>query len=421
MRKRLIILSLVATLSAYAQNRHVVLISIDGLRPDMYLDSSWPAPNLRALMKRGMYSQHVLSVFPAYTYPAHTAMLTGKPPAESGVTHNVKDDAGNWFWFLENIHAKTLWQAAREKGLTTGAVQWPVSVGSGITYNIPEIWDVKRPGDRITETRKYATPGLIEEIELQATGKLDSVNMNEEHFSFDENAARMAGYIFKKYAPNFLAIHFACVDGMEHTYGREHDSVRLALANADHAVGIILEAIAQSNYRDSTTIIVVGDHGFSDIHTVIRPNVLLQGMNVKFKSSGGSAFLYGDVTERNKVVKRLNALPDSVKQLFRIMDRKELDELGADGNALLALSGALSVVFSAAVPSSVGPGTTINASSVGFISKTKGGHHGYDPRMPEMWTGFIAAGAGIKKGKTIPEMKLTDIAGMIAGLLHVTL
>ena len=31
--------------------RHVVMISIDGLRPEFYLDDSWAAPELRALLK----------------------------------------------------------------------------------------------------------------------------------------------------------------------------------------------------------------------------------------------------------------------------------------------------------------------------------------------------------------------------------
>jgi hypothetical protein len=37
---------------AFPQTRHVILIWIDGLRPAMYLDFSWPAPKLRYLIKR---------------------------------------------------------------------------------------------------------------------------------------------------------------------------------------------------------------------------------------------------------------------------------------------------------------------------------------------------------------------------------
>ncbi len=74
---------------AHAQagvTKHVILISIDGFHPDMYLDKSWPTPNLRELMKAGTYAGHMLSVFPVYTYPSHTAMLTGALPARSKIS-----------------------------------------------------------------------------------------------------------------------------------------------------------------------------------------------------------------------------------------------------------------------------------------------------------------------------------------------
>ena len=48
-----------------AAGRHqLILISIDGLRPDFYRDSSWPAPNLQALARRGVSADGVRGVFP---------------------------------------------------------------------------------------------------------------------------------------------------------------------------------------------------------------------------------------------------------------------------------------------------------------------------------------------------------------------
>src|SRR3569833_1144839 len=108
----LIILLSVTCLAVKAQVKHVILVSIDGFHPDMYLDKSWPAPNLRTLMKRGTYAEHMLSVFPSYTYPAHTAMLTGALPARSGINFNQPIGGnGNWFWFTKDIKVPTLWQA----------------------------------------------------------------------------------------------------------------------------------------------------------------------------------------------------------------------------------------------------------------------------------------------------------------------
>jgi predicted AlkP superfamily pyrophosphatase or phosphodiesterase len=248
---------------AKAQVRHVVLISIDGFHPDMYLDKSWPAPNLQLLMKGGVYAEHMFSVFPAYTYPTHAAMVTGALPARSGIAYNqpVNDRNGNWNWFNKAIRVPTLWQVFKQHGLTTASVEWPPSVTNDITWDIPEIWSNANPEDRITEARKYATPGLIKEIEENATGKLDSNAMREDYLSLDEQAGRIAGYIFKTKKPAFMAVHFAEADGKEHDHGRDADSVRLAVAADDHAIGDILEAIQRSGLKDSTAVIIVGDHG----------------------------------------------------------------------------------------------------------------------------------------------------------------
>lgn len=424
-------------ISGFAQPvRHVVLISIDGLRPEMYLDKNWPSPNLQSLMQEGVYANHLKSVFPAYTYPSHTAMVSGALPARSGICYNQPvGSKGEWNWYTKAVKVPTIWQALKKAGLPTASVEWPVSVTDEITYDLPEIWDVQSPEDRITEARKYATPGLIDEIEQNATGKLDSNTMNEGYFSLDENAGRAAGYIFKKYRPYLLAVHFACVDGMEHEYGREGDSVRLALASVDRAIGDVLEAIRRSSLKDSTTVIIVGDHGFSNFNTVFRPNILIKDLPARFIAAGGSAFLYLNggktVPEAEKQViiravkRKLDSLPAAQRDSFRFVDRPELDKMGADSAAILALAATPGLVFSGAVAAkpavNAGPGTSIQQNTqIGLFASVRGGHHGYDPNIPEMYTGFIAAGSGIKKGATIRELCVTDIAPLIAQLLGIT-
>jgi predicted AlkP superfamily pyrophosphatase or phosphodiesterase len=407
--KRKIVLLLVLTWSSlFLFGQHVVLISVDGMRPGFYLDKAWPAPNLQNLSKEGVYADHMLSVFPSYTYPSHTAMLTGALPARSGIYYNVKNEAGEWNWFTKDIKVPTLWQAIKQAGLTSSAIEWPVSVDSNITWNIPEIWNTDNPEDRITATRKYATPGLIEAVEKYATGMLDSNSMNEEYLSLDENAGRMAAYIFKTYRPNLLCVHFACVDGAEHEVGREGDKVRMAVASADRAIGEVLEVIERSGMKDSTTIIVVGDHGFADIHQALQPNSWIQDLPARFVAAGGSAFLYlknkKDAATLNEVLKRLKQVDKNYRIRFDILDRKALDKMGADSSAALALSAVPGTVFGGGIKGEV-------------MFPVHGGHHGYDPNLPEMYTGFIAAGAGINKGTVINELCVTDIAPLIAKLL----
>jgi predicted AlkP superfamily pyrophosphatase or phosphodiesterase len=64
------------------------------------------------------------------------------------------------------------------------------------------------------------------------------------------------------------------------------------------------------------------------------------------------------------------------------------------------------------------PGIVFSGASEGEqLTAVQGGHHGYDPNSPEMYTGFIAAGRNINKGVVIPEIKVYDIAPLIAKLL----
>jgi len=79
--------------------------------------------------------------------------------------------------------------------------------------------------------------------------------------------------------------------------------------------------------------------------------------------------------------------------------------MGADSNAVLALAAIPGVVFSASAEGEV------------LSPAPRGGHHGYDPDMPEMYTGFIGYGLGFNKGTSISLMSIKDIAPIIAKLL----
>jgi len=402
--------------------KHVVLISIDGLRPEFYLDAQYPTPNLQKMKASGAYARKVKSVFPSYTYPSHVTMLTGALPARSGIYYNVPiGSTGDWNWFIKDIKVKTIWSALKENNLSSAAVEWPVSVGDIIDYNIPEIWSKEHPEDRITESRKYATKGLVEDIEKDATGVLNGDNMNEEFLCLDANSGRIAAYILQKYKPGFMALHFAGVDGAQHGYGRDGIEVKKALANVDNAIGMVEEAVRRAGLTDSTVILVTGDHGFMDMHDIIKPNtwlaearLLVPGSNqwkARFVAAGGSAFLYlrdkNDKKTLDNVLDLLNGLPLSQKKLFNIYKRKKLDEMGADSSAAIALSAVPGVVFS---------GGIVENKSNGMLTPISGGHHGYDPNYPEMYTGFIASGANINK-TVIDIMGVEDIAPLIAKLL----
>jgi predicted AlkP superfamily pyrophosphatase or phosphodiesterase len=425
--KRLLLLAtLILSMPAFSQiSKHVILISIDGFRPDFYLDKSWPAPNLQSMMKNGAHSKGVRCIFPSVTYPSHTTLITGAFPAHHGITYNtMPNDQHVYEWTTDSrkIKSETLWQAVRKAGMKSASISWPISVGAEIDYNLPEIWSATNMSDRKSAVAEFATPkGFFSEIEEYAIGKAEVNDLNLQYLTMDENNSRMAAYIIRKYKPEFLSIHIVGVDGAQHKEGRSGEGVLKALASADHAVANILDALIKADMMESTTVIVTGDHGFVDINKVLAPNVWLKELGIdskveteepiaKFQAAGGAAFFHlkdqNDLKLLASVRKKLAELPDMYKSLFRIVERDELNKIGADPHASFALAPVKGVYIQ-------------DKDSGNVLGPTKGGAHGYFPDIPEIQTGFVAIGPGIGKGMVIEGIGLEDVAPTAAALLGI--
>src|ERR1051326_6792276 len=185
---------------------HVILISIDGLKPEYYTQADrykLKIPNLRRLCRQGSFAEGVETIYPSLTYPSHTTIVTGVKPARHGIFSNhIWHDPGqqndDWFWYTSAIKTPTLWSEARKAGLKTAAIGWPVTVGAEIDYNLPEIWHGTYDNS-LENTIKNATPGLVEKIlpGLPPTAKLFD----------DETRTRAAEAIINNYQPNLLLLH----------------------------------------------------------------------------------------------------------------------------------------------------------------------------------------------------------------------
>ncbi|HET9982607.1 MAG TPA: hypothetical protein VFQ38_03435, partial [Longimicrobiales bacterium] len=100
----------------------------------------------------------------------------------------------------------------------------------------------------------------------------------------------------------------------------------------------------------------------------------------------------------------LDALPPALRRTFRIVERDELDALGSDPVAPFALAAA--------------PGFVLDSRADGPVLRPNPGmSHGHDPALPDMHTGFLAAGAGVRAGAVAPLLPLTAVAPIAAALL----
>lgn len=415
-------------LAAQPRADHVVLVSVDGFRPDFYLPgSSWPAPNIQQMARDGAHAEGVRGVFPSVTYPSHTTIVTGALPARHGVYYNQPFEpggqTGRWYWHESAIQVPTLWDALRRAGRSTAGVSWPVTVGAPIDRFVPEVWSLDPNEDRLKPMREGSTPGLWQELEREAIGRLNLRNYSASYITRDDTTGTIAAYILETHQPALMALHLIFTDSAQHARGRESDVARRAVAGADRAIGAIRDAAERAGILDRTAFVITGDHGFVDLHTQIMPNVWLAEAGLHgaepdrgewratFHTTGGAAFLHlrdaADDEAAAGVRAVIDGLPPSTQRLFRVVERAELDQAGADPNVPFALTGSLGVSFGA-------------EASGDAVRPTDGGAHGFFPTdFPEILTGFVGWGAGFEAGRTIHRMGLTDIADLIAMLLDV--
>jgi len=397
--------------------RHVLIVSIDGLRPDFYLDQTWAAPELRALLEAGSHARAAEGVFPTVTYPNHATIVTGVRPAGHGVLSNTiptpAGTRGRWYEEATDLRAAPIWEWARAADLTTAAVSWPVTAGARIDLLVPErdYYAQKNPLERL-----YAdsTAGIFERL-----GVTPRPEMFKDVVRWDTFLAESASAMIRQARPNLLLLHLVQTDFFQHQFGREGAEVKAAVARVDAHIGVLRRAMAEAGPADHWVMIVTGDHGFEDVRRGVHPNVLLARAGLRgcpepgdnwrataYIASGSAAILVNPPGDAATAAAAEAALRSEAGDAYTIVPRAELDALGALPNAAFAI---------AASPGyAMGPGCRGS-----LLVSGSGGQHGYLPSHPRMPTGFIAAGAGVRAGVALERVRLIDVAPTAARLLGI--
>jgi len=192
----------------------VVIISIDGLRPDA-IDLA-PMPVLLGLIQGGAYSPDAQTIFPSITLPSHTSMLTGLCPAAHGVT---------WNEYLP------------EKGYARGLDLFDLAHAAGL--------------------RTVMVTGKEKLQQITEPGSLDLFRwVNDPDQVIGRRAAALIPQGF-----GLLFIHFPDGDLEGHAYGWMSLQQLLALRGTDDALGAVLAALDAADMRANTLVIVTADHG----------------------------------------------------------------------------------------------------------------------------------------------------------------
>jgi hypothetical protein len=404
----------------------VVLISIDGLRPD-YLthadEHGLKIPNLRRFVKEGAYAEGVKGVVPTITYPSHTTLVTGVWPAQHGILANTTFDPTNenlagWYWYAKDIKVPTLWQAVDKAGMVTASLNWPATVAApGVRYLVPEYWRAHTPDDRELLEALSRPDGWLEELEAKLG---PYTNGNETTMRGDELRTRFAIEILARKKPALLTIHLTSLDEMQHESSPFSADSNAALEALDTMIGK-LTAAALANDRDAV-MAVVSDHGFA--RTDVRVNLMIpfveQGL-VKTGPSGsweaapwpagaGIAVMLHN-PENSAVRTRVKALLDQLAAnssygIARVLDGEEIRKIGGFPEAAFFVE--------------LKPGYALGTALAGpmTVAAPSTGTHGYLPDRPEMLASFFILGRPVA-ARDLGIIDMRQIAPTLAIILGV--
>ncbi len=418
--------SLVAPIAARSQASapHVAVISIDGLGPADYVDARRCGAglrHLRELMEAGTYAEGVTGVLPTVTYPSHATIVTGVyPTTHAVVTNGRARDGAAWHLDRSDIRTATLWDAAKQAGMSVAIVTWPSTYGAAVDYLIPENLAYSPVDDVAALIRAGSTPGLFDALEA-ATGEVELLPFEHPDAGtpLDRMTASFAAEIVRRHQPNLLLLHFLDFDHRQHAHGPGSVEACRSVETIDSLLGEVRAAYRDAGLIDQTLFVIVSDHGFFPVHTLVNAHALaatgaLAG-RMQIRGQSGSAAYYpsdGETIPPTALAYLRRRIERDYRGLFRWIGMEEAARLGGYPGAAFVLCASPGYAFTTARPASEGPL---------IPSTTSRGAHGYCPDEPGIEAAFIASGRGIRPLGAIPRMRMIDIAPTVAALLGIDL
>ena len=317
-----------------------------------------------------------------------------------------------------------MWDAAAAAGLTTANVDWPVTVGADITYNIPQYWRAETADDHKIMRALSRPAGLLAEAEKQLGSYPEG---NDYTVAADQQRARFNVYLLEKKKPRLLLCYFSGLDTEQHESGPYSSGTFAVLEQIDTLVGQV-RAAADRVGNGKAVICVVSDHGFFRVEKELRLNSVfreegLLELNEKGKvgswkafawsSSGSAAVLVSNPNDTALVDKTRSVLrnlcEDPSHGIHRVLEKGDIARLGGFPNATFL------------VGMREGFRISEEASGPRLRPFKASGSHGFLPDQADMNSVFFISGSGIPSALPLGLIDMRDIAPTLARVLAINL
>lgn len=388
-------------------------------------------PHLGALADRGVFCDHVQTIYPSLTYPIHASLVTGCYPDRHGIGHNelfspdLPAERRPWHWLAKDIQVETLFQAGAKAGREIASLMWPVSGQMRyVRYNMPEVhalpnenqvlkalsygstWWLLRNEFRYGRQRLgFGQPHLDGFSVLIAQTLIDrQYNPGREQTGrgarVEASARRRAMHM-----PDMMFLHLVDLDASRHKDGVHGPEAEASLVRLDTRVGQILNALEQAGALEDTLICIASDHGQQDISDTVALDAWLRqsGLPARAQTLGLGAYIYAERGAHRQVQEALQAHMKELK-LKHVYTRQELQLMHAPTDVHLA------------VEAEDGVEIVDNA-----LQEPHRATHGFGPAHPAAQCLLWLAGPGILEGARLHQAQVVNIAPTLAKALRLSL
>ncbi len=253
-------------------DRHVVVVVWDGMRPDFISEET--TPTLWKLAREGVSFRNHHPVYPSATMVNGTAMVTGVYPGKSGLIAN--------YVYRPDIEAHDAIAVENPAVVKKGD-----QLSNGKYISVPTIAElVQRAGGR-TAVASAKTVGLLLDRSVgigpakncttlfagsalpdgvltriaAALGPFPSARLQKDRWT----TKAVTDFVWKDGVPAFTMLWLGEPDLTQHETAPGAPSALAAIKSSDENLAAVVSALDQQEVRKTTDVFVVSDHGFSTI------------------------------------------------------------------------------------------------------------------------------------------------------------
>ena len=391
--------------SKKAKSDTFIIVAMDGMFWKTLKDNLTGTPNLDFVAETGVKADAIRTVTPTKTWPNHISLLTGLYPESHGIVSNqfwdpvykqkfVYDyDCTNYDPKFFN-KSEPIWLTFQKQGGRSGVYFWP---GYGGYKERPTYYE-----------EEICSPGVncSDPATLVNKTKHCVVNYSE---PFQSRIDKVMGWLKSDKPPQFVALYIDEPDWKGHSFGTNSTQYLNMTSQVDRdAVGYLMERLRAEEMLDSVNLVFVSDHGFVDIASPEKREILLNNYidptSYRLIEDGAFGHIWPNEGKLKEIY--INLTKAAKNQPFMVYKKEDIpDNLHIKKNRrfppIWVQPDPGWMVFQTFYP----------------MNYSVFGQHGYPSNIKDMWSIFYARGPAFREGFKSETFNSVDLYPLMCHLI----